>query len=43
MSRLGIVFRISEHFGLGVEGTIEKIERSNFRFPSFGSMVSIDL
>lgn len=43
MSRVGIVFRFSESFALGVEGTVQEIERSNFRFPSFGSMVAIDL
>lgn len=43
MSRLGIVFRFSERFALGIEGTIQKIERSEFRFPSFGSMLSFDL
>jgi len=43
MSRLGIVFRFSESFALGVEGTFQKLEGSNFRFPSFGSMVSLDL
>lgn len=43
MSRLGVVFRFSERFALGVEGTIQKLDHSDFRFPAFGSMVSLDL
>jgi hypothetical protein len=43
MSRLGMIFRFSERFALGLEGTIQKIENSNFRFPSFGSMLTFDL
>lgn len=43
MSRLGVVFRFSESFALGVEGTFQKLDGSDFRFPSFGSMVSLDL
>jgi hypothetical protein len=43
MSRLGIVFRFSERFALGLEGTVEKIEHTSFRFPSFGSMLSFKL
>jgi hypothetical protein len=43
MSRLGVVFRFSESFALGVEGTFQNVEDSAFRFPSFGSMVSLDL
>lgn len=43
MSRLGIVFRFSESFALGFEGTFQKLDGSDFRFPSFGSMVSLDL
>jgi hypothetical protein len=42
MSRIGVVFRISESIGLGVEGTIQKIDGSDFAFPSFGSAVSIN-
>ena len=42
MSRLGVVFRFSESFGLGVEGTIQKIERSAFEFPSFGSAMTLN-
>jgi hypothetical protein len=43
MARLGIVFRFSESFALGIEGTFQRIEGSAFRFPSVGSMISIDL
>jgi len=43
MSRLGVVFRFSERFALGLEGTLQKLDHSAFRFPSFGSMVAIDL
>jgi hypothetical protein len=43
MSRLGVVFRFSERFAIGVEGTVQKIDGSAFAFPSFGSMVSIEL
>jgi hypothetical protein len=42
MSRLGVVFRFSESFAVGLEGTIQKIEGSDFRFPSFGSAVAIN-
>lgn len=42
MSRVGVVFRVNEHLGLGVEGTLQKIERSEFRFPSLGSAVTVD-
>lgn len=43
MSRVGLVFRFSESFALGLEGTVQKIQGSEFRFPSFGSMASFDL
>ena len=43
MSRLGMVFRFSERFAIGLEGTLQKLEDSAFRFPSLGSMVSLDL
>lgn len=42
MSRLGVVFRISKSVALGVEGTLQKIDGSRFRFPSLGSMVAFD-
>jgi hypothetical protein len=43
MSRIGMVFRFSERFAVGVEGTFQKIDGSLFAFPSFGSMLSINL
>lgn len=43
MSRLGIVYRLSDSFALGVEGTVQAIEGSRHRFPSFGSMMAFDL
>lgn len=42
MSRLGIVFRVSKKFALGLEGTLQRIERSEFRFPSLGSAITFD-
>ena len=41
MSRLGIIFRFSESFAFDVEGTIQKLEASNFAFPSFGSAIAM--
>lgn len=43
MSRLGVVIRFTKNFALGIEGTIQRIDRSDFRFMSFGSMLEIDL
>jgi hypothetical protein len=43
MSRLGVVFRLSEKIAIGFEGTVQNIQGSAFRFPSFGSMMAIDL
>jgi hypothetical protein len=42
MSRLGVVFRVSDSLGLGLEGTLQKVERSEFRFPSLGSAITFD-
>lgn len=42
MSRLGVVFRVSDKLGLGIEGTLQRIERSAFRFPSLGSAITFD-
>lgn len=42
MSRLGFVIRFSPRFALGAEGTVQRIDRTEFRFLSFGSMVSFD-
>jgi hypothetical protein len=43
MSRLGVVFRFSERFAIGLEGTLQRLDHSAYRFASFGSMVSLDL
>lgn len=43
MSRLGFFVHVSEKWGLGIEGTYQKIDGSNFEFSSYGSMVSFDL
>lgn len=43
MARLGLVYRFSAKFALGVEGTVQEIHASKWRFPSIGSMVSFDL
>lgn len=42
MSRLGVVFRVSEKLALGLEGTLQRIERTEFRFPSLGSAITFD-
>jgi hypothetical protein len=42
MSRIGVVFRVSKSLALGLEGTIQRIENTEFSFPSLGSMVVID-
>lgn len=43
MSRLGAVVRFGESFAIGVEGTLQKLDGSDFEFLSFGSMLSISL
>jgi hypothetical protein len=43
MARAGTVFHFSESFSIGVEATLQQLHGSNFGFPSFGSMMSIDL
>ncbi len=43
MGRLGVVFRFSKRFAIGVEGTLQKVDGSRFGFPSFGSMMSFEL
>lgn len=43
MARFGTVFHFSDSFSIGVEGTLQQIRGSKFEFPSFGSMMSIDL
>lgn len=36
------LFRVSAKFALGLEGTLQRIERSEFRFPSLGSAITFD-
>ena len=43
MGRLGFMYRFSERLAIGVEGTIQQIDGSRYRFPSFGSMMSFNL
>lgn len=43
MSRLGFFVHVSEKWGIGIEGTYQEIQGSNFEFYSYGSMVSFDL
>src|SRR3954466_15218850 len=39
MGRLGFVYRFSEHFAAGLEGTIQQLDGSSYRFPSIGSLI----
>ena len=43
MGRLGFLYRFSERFAIGVEGTLQQVDGSSYRFPSFGSMLSFHL
>lgn len=43
MARAGTVFHFSDSFSIGVEATLQQLHGSKFGFPSFGSMMSIDL
>jgi len=43
MGRLGFVYRFSDHFAAGLEGTIQQLDGSSYRFPSIGSMISFHL
>jgi hypothetical protein len=43
MGRLGFVYRFSDRFAIGVEGTTQRLNGSRYRFPSFGSMMSFSL
>jgi hypothetical protein len=43
MSRLGFLYHFTERFAIGFEGTYQKIEGSEFQFPSFGSMMGFGL
>jgi hypothetical protein len=42
MSRLGFLYRFSKRLAIGLEATVQNLDRS-IRFPSFGSMMSFDL
>jgi hypothetical protein len=43
MSRAGIVYRFKPNLAIGLEGTAQRIEGTNFSFPSIGSMVAFNL
>jgi hypothetical protein len=43
MVRAGTVYRFSKKFAIGLEGTLQNIQGSEFSFPSVGSMMSFDL
>lgn len=43
MVRAGTLVRFSKKFAIGVEGTLQNIQNSDFSFPSIGSMMSFDL
>jgi hypothetical protein len=43
MGRLGFMYRFSDRFAVGVEGTIQRLDGSHYQFPSFGSMMSFNL
>jgi hypothetical protein len=43
MARVGFVYRFSKNFAIGLEGTLQAVQGSNFSFPSIGSMMAFDL
>lgn len=43
MARAGFVYRFSKSFAIGLEGTLQEIRGSSFRFTSVGSMMAFDL
>jgi hypothetical protein len=43
MGRLGFVYRFSERFVIGLEGTTQRLNGSRYRIPSDGSMMSFQL
>jgi hypothetical protein len=43
MARAGFVYRFSKTFAIGLEGTLQDLRGSNFRFFSIGSMMAFDL
>jgi hypothetical protein len=43
MARAGFVYRFSKRFAIGIEGTLQEIRGSDYRFSSIGSMMAFDL
>jgi len=43
MERLGFLYRFSSGLALGLEGTLQQIDGSRYRFRSIGSMMSFSL
>jgi hypothetical protein len=43
MARAGFLYRFSKRFAVGLEGTLQALHGSDFRFPSIGSMMAFDL
>jgi hypothetical protein len=43
MTRAGFLYRFSRSFAVGLEGTAQQLDDSNFRFFSVGSMMAFDL
>ena len=43
MARLGTLFHFSESVSISLEATLQQVHGSTFGFPSFGSMMSVDL
>ena len=43
MARAGFLYRFSKSFAIGLEGTLQDLHASNFRFFSIGSMMAFDL
>jgi hypothetical protein len=43
MGRFGSTYRFSRRFAVGLEGTYQRLNGSNFRFWSFGSAVAFNL
>ena len=43
MARAGFLYRFSKSFAIGLEGTIQQLDDSNYRFFSVGSMITFDL
>jgi hypothetical protein len=43
MARAGFLYRFSKSFAIGLEGTLQELRGSDFRFLSIGSMMAFDL